>query len=226
MIKAIAIDDEPLALEVIKNHFQEFKGVELTACFTNAVDMYSFLEVNDIRLIFLDIHLKEASGVDIANSLKDKYAIIFTTAHTDYALQGYDLDVVDYLLKPIGYKRFAAACNKFLSRYAQLVSTELLVKQGNTIHKIDAQDILYLESAGNYVKLYFANRFILSRSTLKEIIRELPLGMFVRTHKSFAINKAKVTAIEPTQVWLKNISIPISSSFKEKVISGINRGEL
>lgn len=226
MIKAIAIDDEPLALEVIKNHFQEFKGIELAACFTNAADMYSFLEVNDIRLIFLDIHLKEVSGVDIAHSLKDKYAIIFTTAHTDYAVQGFDLDVVDYLLKPIGYKRFAAACNKFLSRYAQLVSTELLVKEGNTIHKIDAQDILYLESAGNYVKLYFVNRSILSRSTLKEIIRELPRGMFVRTHKSFAVNKAKVTSIEPTQLWLKNISIPISSSFKEKVISGINRGEL
>jgi two-component system LytT family response regulator len=223
MIKSIAIDDEPLALEVIKNHFQEFDGIELAGCFTNPVDMYSFLEVNDVSLIFLDIHLKEVSGVDIANSLKDKYAIIFTTAHTDYAVQGFDLDVVDYLLKPIGYKRFAAACDKFLSRYAQTVNTELLVKEGNTIHKINALDILYLESAGNYVKLYFANRTILSRSTLKEIIRELPRGMFVRTHKSFAVNKAKVTSMEPTQVWLKDIIIPISSSFKEKVISVINR---
>jgi two-component system, LytTR family, response regulator len=102
----------------------------------------------------------------------------------------------------------------------------VIVKQGNTILKVDAQDILYLESAGNYVKLYFSSRSILSRSTLKEIIRELPHGMFVRTHKSFAVNKEKITLIEPGQLWIKSVSILISSSYKEEVMLKMNRKDI
>lgn len=217
MIKAIALDDEPPALKVLQKHALQFGKIELVACFTQPTDALAFLNLNNVALVFLDIRLKQHSGIDIAARLKNKYAVIFTTAYIDYALQGYDLDVVDYLLKPISYRRFADACNKLLDRHRPVIH-HLVVKEGNCLHKIDSDTILFLEAAGNYVKVHTTGKTWLCRDTLANMLARLPAGNFTRTHKGFVVHKARVTMLRPTVALVNEIEIPVSSFYRKEVL--------
>lgn len=217
MIRAIAIDDEPLALEIIKRHAARFEKIELAACFLNPAEAYPFLEGADVSLIFLDIDLKQYSGIDVAETLKGRYSIIFTTAYAEFAVKGFEVDAVDYLLKPISYSRFEEACNKFLLRHAHSTKTKTIIKEGNTVHSLVLSDILFLEAAGNYIKIHFRNNTIVARITIKDMLSRLGPDQFIRTHKSFVVNRSLITRIVPGAVYINDVKIPLSARYKDEM---------
>ncbi|MFI5158206.1 MAG: LytR/AlgR family response regulator transcription factor [Sphingobacteriales bacterium] len=177
-LQAIAIDDEPIALEVVKNLLVEIPFIQLTACFTKAVDAITFLQENSIQLIFLDIKMPGLSGIEFISSLPNVPMVIFTTAYSEHAVQSFELDAVDYLLKPFSFSRMLKACNKAfelhqLKGHGKQVTSELLpvifIKSGFEQIKIDLTDLRYAESIGNYVRLHLNEKPIMSRLTCQRL---------------------------------------------------------
>lgn len=219
MIKAIAIDDEGLALEVIKSHASKVPFLELKEVFTNAVLGLDYLQNHPVDLLFLDINMPDISGIDIAKLVSKKTMIVFTTAYSDYAVKGFELDALDYLLKPFNLSRFIMACQKAQEWIALQPKNEphyLFVKTADGQIRIDFADLLYCESQGNYVTFQIENRKIISRMTLSETEKLLP-SYFFRTHRSFLVNKNHVEKVERHRLWVKKFPLPISSSFLEQV---------
>jgi two-component system LytT family response regulator len=220
MIKAIAIDDEPFALEVIRSHANKVPFLQLADCFTDPFEAIAHLANEPVQLLFLDIKMPDITGLELMGSLMNKPLVIFTTAYAEHAVQSYELDAVDYLLKPFSFSRFLKSCNKAheILQYKgeQIAEAEdsIFIKSGYESIKVNFTDILYLESAGNYVTFVVSDdKRILSRLTMSETITLLPANIFVRVHRSFIVNKLKVDRMERHQVHIGQHCIPISSSF-------------
>src|SRR5690349_15311690 len=194
-MKAIAIDDEPIALEIVKAHASKVPFLDLKAVFTDAFKALEYLQKESVDLIFLDIKMPDISGIDFFNTLSKKPLLIFTTAYSEHAVTSFEMDAVDYLLKPFSLARFIKGCNKAYELYNIRNTTEtadhLYVKTGYEQIKVLFEDILYLEASGNYVTFVLKDKNILSRSTFNEAINLLPQDKFVRVHRSYlvAINK-------------------------------------
>src|SRR6476620_7051376 len=190
-MKAIAIDDEPIALEIIKSHAAKVPFLDLAAIFTDAFKSLDYLQRESVDLIFLDIKMHDISGIDFFKSLYRKPLVIFTTAYSEHAVTSFELDAVDYLLKPFSLSRFIKGCNKAFELYNFRNLAEpadhLYVKTGYEQVKVLYDEILYLEAAGNYVTFVLKNRSILSRSTLSEAASLLPADKFVRVHRSYIV---------------------------------------
>jgi two-component system LytT family response regulator len=173
-MKAIAVDDEPIALEIVRSHASKVPFLELKAEFTDAFKAMEYLQNESIDLIFLDIKMPDISGIDFFNSLSKKPLLIFTTAYSEHAVASFEMDAVDYLLKPFSLARFMKACNKanelYTSRNTLATSDHLYVKTGYETVKVLYEDILYLEAAGNYVTFVLKDKKILSRSTFAEAL--------------------------------------------------------
>lgn len=220
-MKAIAIDDEPLALEVIKAHAQKVPYLELTHTFSNALQALGWLQQNETDLLFLDIKMPDVSGLEFYGSLHRKPLVIFTTAYAEHAVSGFELDAVDYLMKPISLTRFLKACNKALELYQYRSGNEaknngyLIVKSGTEQIKITFDEMLYLEATGNYVTFVLKNRKILSRSTFAEAVQSLPEDMFIRIHRSYLVNIQKIEKADKTQVFIQGQSLPLSEAFNK-----------
>src|SRR5215216_3886607 len=212
-MKAIAIDDEPIALEIIKAHAAKVPFLDLTATFTDAFKALEYLQRESMDLIFLDIKMPDISGIDFFNSLSRRPLVIFTTAYSEHAVTSFELDAVDYLLKPFSLARFIKGCNKAFELYNFRNQAEpadhLYVKTGYEQIKVLYDDILYLEAAGNYVTFVLKDRNILSRSTLNEAINLLPAEKFIRTHRSYIVAVNKIDKVERHQVTINNIKVPI-----------------
>ncbi len=218
-MKAIAIDDEPIALEIIKSHASKVPYLDLKAEFTDAFKALEYLQKESVDLIFLDIKMPDISGIDFFNSLSKKPLVIFTTAYTEHAVTGFEMDAVDYLLKPFSLARFIKGCNKAFELYNARSTSEpldyLYVKTGYEQLKVLYEDILYLEAAGNYVTFVLKDKNILSRSTIIEIINLLPSGKFVRIHRSYLVAINKIDKIERHQVTINNSKIPVSEAYSQ-----------
>ncbi len=222
-MKCIAIDDEPLALEIISAHASKVPFLELKAAFTNAFEALEYLQKEQVDLIFLDIKMPDISGIDFYESLGKRPMVIFTTAYSEHAVNSYDLDAVDYLLKPFSLSRFIKACNKavelFQMRNADKGAVEhLFVKTGYEEVKIRFEDILYLEASGNYVN--FATRDdknILSRMVFNDAAKLLPEKRFLKVHRSYIVNTAKVDRIERHQLHIGPYKIPVSEAYSENI---------
>jgi DNA-binding LytR/AlgR family response regulator len=218
-MKAIAIDDEPLALEIIKAHAKKVPYLELTHTFSNALQAFAWLQQNETDLLFLDIKMPDVSGLEFYGSLHRKPLVIFTTAYAEHAVSGFELDALDYLMKPISLTRFLKACNKALELYNYRNGSDtknnpyLIVKSGTEQIKISYDEILYLEATGNYVTFVLNNRKILSRSTFAETIQSLPEDTFIRIHRSYVVNLKKVERADKTQVFLHGQGLPLSEAF-------------
>src|SRR5690606_29201182 len=188
-MNAIAIDDEPLALAVIRSHAEKVTYLDLKATFTDAFEAMAYLQSEPADLIFLDIKMPDISGIDFFNSLSRKPLLIFTTAYSEHAVTSFEMDAADYLLKPFSLARFIKGCNKayelYGARNAAAGSDHFYVKTGYEQVKVMYDDILYLEAAGNYVNFVLHNKQILSRSTFAELAAQLPADKFVRIHRSF-----------------------------------------
>jgi len=218
-MKAIAIDDEPLALEIIKAHAPRLPAIQLEATFTNAMEALQWLQQHQTDLIFLDIKMPDISGIDLYASLLRKPLVIFTTAYAEHAVSGFELDAVDYLLKPVSLSRYLKACNKALELYhyrkGSMPGTGgyLMVRSGNGQIRVPLADILYAEATGNYVQYVCKTQKLLARSTFAEAMQALPESGFARIHRSYVVNLLHVQRADKLQVEVAGISLPLSEAY-------------
>ncbi|KQS41619.1 LytTR family DNA-binding domain-containing protein [Pedobacter sp. Leaf194] len=216
---AIAIDDEPIALDIIRLHASKVPFVELKASFTNAFEAIAYLQANKIDLIFLDIKMPDISGIDFLRSLSNPPMVIFTTAYTEHAVQSFELDAVDYLLKPFSLSRFLKACNKaqelfnLRNQKRESKSAHIFVKDGYEQIKVELDQILYVEASGNYTQLQLNGRLLSSRITINDLAEMLPKSDFIRCHRAFIVAKNKITKFDRSQIWIGEKAIPIGATY-------------
>ena len=225
-MKAIAIDDEPIALDIIRSHASKVPFLELKATFTDAFKALEYLQKENIDLIFLDIKMPDISGIDFFNSLRIKPLLIFTTAYSEHAVTSFEMDAVDYLLKPFSLARFIKGCNKAFELYNFRNATEtpdhIFVKTGYEQLKISYEDILYLEAAGNYVTFVLeGDKKILTRSTFMEAMSLLPTDKFLRIHRSFIVAVNKIDKVERHQVTINGVKIPVSEAYMQDLAAAL-----
>ena len=227
VINTIAIDDEPLALELVSGYIGKTPGLKLTGRFDNPLDASEFIIENNVELIFLDIRMPDLSGIEFIRTMEKGPKVIFTTAYEKYALEGYKLDVIDYLLKPFSYEEFLVAVNKarkLLSLEQQAASgieannQFLFLKSDYKILRINFNDILYIEGLKDYVKVFIQNKPkpVLSLTSLKLLETKLPPEKFMRVHRSFIVNLEKIETIERSRIVFGNEYIPVGDQYKEK----------
>jgi len=227
MLTAVAIDDEPMALEVIRNLSAKIPFLELKACYTNAYEAMGYLRTERTDLLFLDIKMPDISGIEFLGSLTDPPMVIFTTAYSEHAVQSFELDAIDYLLKPFSPSRFLKACNKahelHILKKAGTGTTDtaapahIFIKSGYGLIRIELKDILYVESLGNYMQFVLPEEKILSRLTMNEVEELLPAAGFVRIHRSYIVSSAKVHRIEKSSVWIKGKELPVGAGYAGKI---------
>lgn len=220
-MKAIAIDDEPIALNIIKNHAAKVPFLDLRALFTDAFQALEYLQKEPVDLIFLDIKMPDISGIEFFSSLPKKPMVIFTTAYTEHAVTSFELDAVDYLLKPFSLSRFIKGCNKAFELYnfrnASPSIDHMYIKTGYEQVKILFKDLLYLEAAGNYVSFVLKDKTLLSRLTLSEAEELLPPDQFMRIHRSYIVALNKIDRVERHQVTIGNKTIPVGEAYIQNV---------
>lgn len=225
MISCIAIDDEPLALKQIAQYIDKTPFLALMETFESALEAVSFLQDNDVDLMFVDINMPDISGMDFVKSLKNPPGIIFTTAYSEYAIEGFKVDAIDYLLKPIGYSDFLRAAEKANERLkpgneksVQLESSEkfLLIKSEYKILRINLTDVKYIEGMREYLRIHAENQKpVMTLMSMKKMEEYLPDKDFIRVHRSYIVNKNKITVIERNRIVFDNdVYIPIGDQYK------------
>ena len=228
-MNALIVDDEPLAHEVILHHLKAYPDIKVSGQCLNATQALSFLANNPVDLLFLDINMPELTGIDMLKVLANMPQVIIVSAYQEYALQGFELDVTDYLLKPVSAERLNQALKKVRERHRHkeehtntmpvpTASSHIILKVDRSQRKFELSDIMYLEAYGNYVKLWQADCMVLVSSSLKQLLDQLPSQQFIQVHKSFVINRSFVTGIDSESVTLKNHNIvKVGKSFKSRV---------
>jgi DNA-binding LytR/AlgR family response regulator len=220
MIHCIAIDDEPLALQLINEYCGKISFLKLEKVFTNTDEARKYLQDHTIDLLFLDIQMPDINGMQFYKSLTQKPPVIFTTAYKDFAVEGFTVDAIDYLLKPFEYDRFLKACYK-AREYMEFLSTQemqlnsIFVKVNYEIMKINLKDIDLIEALDDYIKIYIKPSPVLTLMTLKSIQEKLPARDFVRVHRSFIVPLAKIEKFSKTKLWIAGKEIPIGSSYSQ-----------
>jgi DNA-binding LytR/AlgR family response regulator len=222
-MKAIAIDDEPMALEVVRSLAARVPFLELNACFTDACEALAYLQQAPVDLLLLDINMPDISGLEFVASLQKKPLVIFTTAYAEHAVMGFELDALDYLLKPFSLARFAKACSKAhellqLRGQGSKPKDHVFLKTGYEQVKVLFEEILYVEAAGNYVTFVLEGKRLLSRMTINEASELLPNDQFMRVHRSFLVAKNKIDKIERHQVSLQGRCVPVGASYGPQLL--------
>lgn len=230
--KCLIVDDEPLAIKVIESHISKIPNLEIVGACSNAVEAFDVLLHKHIDLVFLDVQMPEITGIDLLKSLKKAPAIIFTTAYRDFALEAYELDVIDYLLKPIAFERFFKSISKY---YQWKGDDELVIKGGGTssqlkysfvyvrsdrkIVRVLVDEILFVESLKDYVKIHLEHEVIITREKISMLEEKLPEDQFIRTHRSFLVASKSIKAFTKETIELKDHEIPIGRTYKNSVLS-------
>lgn len=228
-IKCIIIDDEPSSQNVLKKFIADVDFLELITVCNNAIEgLQTLKQQPSIDLIFLDINMPKISGLTFYKSLQNSPNVIFTTAYSQYAVDGFELNAVDYLLKPFSFERFFTAVNKVLDKKIIENSTlkqshSIIIKSNKVLHKINPDSILYIEAYGDYVKVHLEGEFILTNSTFSRVLKSLEDYKFVRTHKSFAINLNKLNSVNANQVNINDQIIPIGQKYKANFMDLFNK---
>lgn len=218
MLHAIAIDDEPAALEVLQRYAAQVPFLELVHSFLNPTDALPCLQTERVDLIFLDIQMPALSGMSFAELIAPwRKPIVFTTAYADYALDGFRLNALDYLVKPIEFSRFLQSCNRAYSQYLSQKGepTSIFVKDGYDWVRVNLNDVQYIHSDTNLVFIHEQNRQVSTRMTLSEMIRILPEESFVRVHKSYVVALQAISKLERHQVRVGSTAIPLASTYRE-----------
>jgi len=238
MINTIAIDDEPLAMQLVAGYIEKTPGLNLVGKFDNPLDAVDFMADATVDLIFVDIQMPDLTGIEFTRAIARGPKVIFTTAYEKYALEGFRLDVVDYLLKPFSYEEFFKAVQKAirLIRLEQKAETHqveannefLFLKSEYKIRRINFNDILYIEGLKDYVKVYTKNdpKPVLSLTSLKILENKLPDSTFMRVHRSFIVNLEKIETIERSRIVFGKVYIPVSDQYKEKFQEFVNKNFL
>ncbi len=229
-IRCIIVDDEPVAREIMESHLSKIDSIDMVATCKNAIEAFNVINLKAIDLIFLDINMPEISGLSFAKSLKKDIKIIFTTAYREYALDGFDLQAVDYLLKPISFERLLQAVGKYLNENVPVVlqtPKEILVERDDHFFiridrkmvKISLNDILYIESLNDNIRIHLTRETLVTREAMVNIEAKLPQTNFIRTHRSFIVSKQKIESFTNEFIEIENRQIPISRSYKNKVLN-------
>lgn len=225
-INCIIIEDEPLALERMKEFVLKLSFLNLCAAFDNAIDALVFLKTNKVELIFLDINLGEFSGIRFLETSAVKAQVIFTTAYQEYALKGFDLKVADYLLKPFTFERFVQAVDRAVEhlpkKQTPKPSNFIFVKTENRLEKIFLKEIIYIEGMRDYRRIHTVNKRIMTLQTFAEFERQISPKIICRVHKSFMVSIDKIDSIEKNEIKIKDKLIPISETYKDKFFALIN----
>lgn len=230
-LTCIVVDDEPMALEMLTDYVKFTPFLELTGAFHQPLEALTFIQSHKTDLLFTDISMPGLSGIQFIKSLPVKPLCILTTAYSEYALEGYDLDVVDYLLKPIEFERFIKAATRALELFRLKHTTKeaavptpekqqvILIKSGTKMHQIKLSDIRWVEASGNYVTFHLVDKKIMSLTNIRDVEARLPEEEFTRTHRSFIVSRAHIETIEPHEVTIAGMGIPISKSYRKAVLS-------
>lgn len=232
-ISCIIVDDEPTAREIIADHLSKIESVKIVGSCSNATEAFSLINNHKIDLVFLDINMPEISGLSLARSINNETKIIFTTAYREYAVDGFDLQAVDYLLKPISFDRLLRAVNFFFKihysngqqhlRENNTPSNDFMfVRSDRKMLRINFAEICYIESLSDYLKIYTPTNEIVIRETLSNIEKELPNSDFIRVHRSFIISLSALNSYTSEYVEVNGKSIPISRSYKAAVLEKLD----
>lgn len=227
-IKCIVVDDEPVARDIIESYLEKVQNIELVQSCKNVVQAFEVLNTQHIDLIFLDINMPEISGLTLAKSLQNNTKIIFTTAYREYAVEGFDLHAVDYLLKPISFERFLQAIQKYFELHIskgnsnEEIKTEyqdsIFVRSDRKMVKVRFEDIQFVESLSDYIKIYTKEQVLVTRETIKNIESKLPSRDFLRVHRSFIVSVKAIDSYTNEYVEIGQKAIPISRSYKETTL--------
>lgn len=215
-IRCIFVDDEPMGLSVLQSHAAKVPFLEVAGAFSGATEALAFLRKEKVDAVFLDIRMPDLSGLEIARLLRDDTRIIFTTAYPQYAIEGFELAVTDYLLKPVSFERFMLACSRIKPETPE--DDFIFVKSGYDQVRIDLNTLLYLQAEDNYVTFYEKDRKTLCRMTLTEALGKLPSIRFIRIHKSYAAAVSKIDKIGRAEVIIAGKTLPVSASFREELL--------
>ncbi len=218
MIKCLIVDDEELARKLLKTYIDKIDFLEMIAAVESSIDAMKIMRENSIDVVFLDIQMPELKGTDFAKMIDPNTRVIFTTAYSEYAMEGFELNALDYLLKPITFERFLFSVNKIkVDLKPDPKNDTITIKSGYDLHKIMLKDINYVESDSEYVIFYTSEKKIMSHQTLKSLEKKLPASMFMRVHRSYIINKNSVTALKGKQLIISEIKIPVSDRYYHEV---------
>ncbi|PLK43728.1 LytTR family DNA-binding domain-containing protein [Emticicia sp. TH156] len=225
-LKCIVIDDEPLALELMRQYISEFAELELIQIFDDGIEGKAFLEHNIVDLLFVDINMPDITGLELVASLVNKPLVVFTTAHRKFAVEGFELDAIDYLLKPIDFERFSKAVRKALDYYKYLNTTTsqpaeyIYVRAEYRMLRVDLSTIEYIEGLEDYIKIHISGQLhpVLTLMSLKGILELLPSHQFSRIHRSFIVANMQVKSVIRKNVQLRSgIELPVSNSYRHFV---------
>jgi len=230
--RCIIVDDEPLARELIRGHISKLENFEIVAECDNAMKAVDALRNHQVDLMFLDIKMPQITGIEFLKTLKNPPRVIITTAYSQYALEGFELDVVDYLMKPVTFERFFKAINKyFLSAGSQSISVEsesgfedtafIYVKENKKIIKIYLREIHFIEGLNEYIRIHTENRRVVVKSSLQAIEKKLPPELFIRIHKSYIVAIPRIRAFNATTIELENAKLRIGRNYKNQVFSAL-----
>ncbi len=231
-IKCILVDDEPMAIDILKTHLSKIEKVKIIGTCNNATEAFNIIGNEQIDLIFLDINMPGISGISFAKSIHSSIKIIFTTAYREYAIDGFNLHAVDYLLKPISYERLLDALNNFSETYNHLSNSKIqkeelppfiFIRVDRRMVKLIFGEILYIESLSDYLKIHLLKGGnLVIRETITNISEKLPSKQFFRIHRSFIININEIESFSNEEVIIRSNSLPISRSYKEQVHNYLN----
>jgi DNA-binding LytR/AlgR family response regulator len=227
--KCLIVDDEELAQDVIEKYIQSMPMLELSGKSSNAIEAISHLHENSVDIMFLDINMPEINGLEMLKTLNNPPKVILTTAYSEFALESYDLGVIDYLLKPIKLDRFIKAVNRAFDQFnhkgnseintnlPENQSTSLFIKEDHITYSIDFKDILFVEAYGNYLKIYTSEKTYVIRETMQNMIEKIPEKKFVRVHKSYIVALGKIKKIMGNIISIESHEIPVGNTYKSEL---------
>jgi DNA-binding LytR/AlgR family response regulator len=229
-LSCIIVDDEPVARKILHEFVEQVPFMDMQGKFENAMKAEAFLKNNTVDMIFLDIEMPKVSGLQLLQKMHIESMVILTTAFPQYALEGYELDIIDYLLKPFALSRFLKAVQKAKDYHEMktrtagaLPSSYIFIKSDKRIEKIELHDMLYAESVGNYVSVYTDGKKIIAYLTMKSLESQLPADEFIKIHQSYLVNCSKIDAIEGNEIKIGGKSLPISRNYRDLVMKIVHQ---
>lgn len=230
--KCLIVDDEPLAIEVLKSHISKLDTLEIVGTAEDAIKAFDFLNKHKVDLMFLDINMPEMKGTELVKSLKNPPVVIFTTAYREYAIEGYELNVLDYLLKPISLERLMQAIEKYYVKFNDIkeVAFEgkkaeekfLYLREKNVIHKVPVSEIIYVESMKDNLTVHTVERSITIRSTISSIEELLAENGFIRIHRSFLVSLKRITSYSPIKIYIGKLEFPVGKSYQDNILKQLD----
>jgi len=223
------VDDEPVAIRIIRQHLEKLNNYEIVAVSSNATDAFEYLGQNEVDLLLLDIEMPELNGLDLFRSLKNPPALILVTAHRDYAVEGFEVNAIDYLMKPVSFSRLLKSLQRFEHQYTTSGNSSdtssqnhLFVTVDRIKRKIDLEDIVYIEGLKDYVQIQTSSEKIITRETMTDMEQQLPSDMFLRIHRSFIINTDKIKTVSYDEISVGNETLPVGRTYRNEVMRKLN----